>query len=104
MSDNEKERNKKNRGFTVCCLWRNLWNAWIIISNYLILAVLECKPAIPNAVGRSLISSTLGVLTIHFGYRTREFKQGKTVILLGCAVLILVGILYVVGIVPCAMA
>jgi len=70
----------------------------------LFFAVLECKPAIPNAVGRSLISSALGVLTIHFGYRTREFKQGKTVILLGCAVLILVGILYVVGIVPCAMA
>ena len=70
----------------------------------LFFAVLECKPAIPNAVGRSLISSTLGVLTIHFVYRTREFKQGKTVILLGCAVLILVGILYVVGIVPCAMA
>ena len=70
----------------------------------LFLAILECKPAIPNAVGRSLISSTLGVLTIHFVYRTREFKQGKTVILLGCAVLILVGILYVVGIVPCAMA
>jgi hypothetical protein len=70
----------------------------------LFFAVLECKPAIPNAVGRSLISSALGVLTIHFGYRAREFEQGKTVILLGCAVLILVGILYVVGIVPCAMA
>ena len=48
----------------------------------LFLAVLECRPAITNAIGRSLISSALGVLTIHFGYRARMFKEGKTVMLL----------------------
>lgn len=69
----------------------------------LFLAVLECKPAIPNAIGRSIISSALGVLTIHFGYRARLYKEGKSVILLGFAILILVGILYIVGIIPCAM-
>ena len=70
----------------------------------LFIAVLECKPAIPNAIGRSIISSVLGVLTIHFGYRARMFKEGKTTILLGCIVLTLVGIVYIVVIIPCAMS
>jgi len=70
----------------------------------LFVAVLECKPAVPSAIGRSLISSALGVLTIHFGYRTRMFKEGKTVMLLGLAVLILVSLLYIIGIIPCAMS
>ena len=70
----------------------------------LFFAVLECKPGIPNAIGRSILSSALGVLTIHFGYRARMFKEGKSVMLLGCVVLILVGILYMVGIIPCAIS
>ncbi len=70
----------------------------------LFFAVLECKPAIPNAIGRSIISSALGVLTIHFGYRARMFKEGKSVMLLGCIVLILIGLLYLIGIIPCAMS
>ncbi len=70
----------------------------------LFLAVLECKTAVPNAIGRSILSSTLGVLTMHFGYRARMFKEGKTIILLGFIVLILVGIIYIVGIIPCAMS
>ena len=70
----------------------------------LFFAVLECKPAIPNAIGRSIISSALGVLTIHFGYRARMFKEGKSVMLLGYVVLILIGLLYIVGIIPCAIS
>ena len=70
----------------------------------LFIAVLECKPAIPNAIGRSIISSALAILTIHFGYRAREFKEGKTVMMLGSIILVLVGILYIIGIIPCAMS
>jgi len=70
----------------------------------LFIAVLECKPAIANAISRSILSSALGVLTIHFGYRARMFKEGKTVMLFGGFLLILVGILYIVGIIPCAMS
>lgn len=70
----------------------------------LFLAVLECKPAIPNAIGRSIISSALGLLTIHFGFRARLFKEGKTVMMFGGLILVLVGILYIIGIIPCAMS
>lgn len=70
----------------------------------LLIAVLECKPAIPNAIGRSIISSALAILTIHFGYRARKFKEGKTVMMLGGIILVLVGILYIIGIIPCAMS
>ena len=70
----------------------------------LFIAVLECKPAIPNAIGRSIISSALAILTIHFGYRAKEFKEGKTVMMLGGIILILVGILYIIGIIPCAIS
>jgi len=70
----------------------------------LFFAVLECKPAIANAIGRSILSSALGVLTIHFGYRAREFKEGKTVMMFGGFLLVLVGILYIVGIIPCALS
>ena len=70
----------------------------------LFFAVLECKPAILDAVGRSIISLTMGILTIHFGYRAKEFKEGKTVMILGGVVLILVGLLYIIGIIPCAMS
>lgn len=70
----------------------------------LFFAVLECKPAILDAIGRSIISSTIGILTIHFGYRAREFKEGKTVMVLGGVVLILVCLLYIIGIIPCAMS
>jgi len=70
----------------------------------LFFAVLECKPAIPDAIGRSIISSALGILTIHFGNRAREFKEGKYVMILGGIILILVGLLYIIGIIPCAMS
>ena len=70
----------------------------------LFIAVLECKPGIPNAIGRSLISLTLAILTIHFGYRARLFKEGKTVMLLGLSVLILIAILYIIGIIPCMLS
>jgi len=70
----------------------------------LFIAVLECKPAIPNAIGRSIISSALAILTIHFGYRAKEFKEGKTVMILGGLILVLVSILYIIGIIPCAMS
>ena len=70
----------------------------------LLIAVLECKPAVPNAIGRSILSSALGILTIHFGYRARMFKEGKTMILFGCIILTLVGIVYIFGIFPCAMS
>ena len=69
----------------------------------LIIAVLECRPGIPNAIGRSIISIALAILTIHFGKRAKNTKQGVLVILLGIALLILVGLLYIFGIVPCAM-
>ena len=67
----------------------------------LFIAVLECKPGIPNAIGRSLISLALAILTIHFGYRARLFKEGKTVMLMGFVVIILIALLYVIGIIPC---
>ena len=70
----------------------------------LFFAVLECRPAIPNAIGRSLISSALGIITIHFGYRARLFKEGKTIILLGVVILILIALLYGIGIIPCMMS
>lgn len=70
----------------------------------LFFAVLECKPAIPNAIGRSLISTAIGLLTIHFGYRARSFKEGKTVIILGIIILILIALLYGIGIIPCMMS
>jgi len=70
----------------------------------LFFAVLECRPAIPNAIGRSLISSALGIITIHFGYRARLFKESKTIILLGVVILILIALLYGIGIIPCMMS
>ena len=70
----------------------------------LFFAVLDCKSAIYNAIGRSLISLALGILTIHFGYRAREFKEGKTVMIFGAIILVLVGILYIIGIIPCIIS
>ena len=67
----------------------------------LFIAVLECKPAILNAIGRSIISSALAILTIHFGYRAKDFKEGKSVIIFGGIILVLVVVLYIVGIIPC---
>jgi hypothetical protein len=68
------------------------------------IAVLECKPAIPNAIVISILSSALGILTIHFGYRARMLKEGKIVMLLGFAALILIAILYIIGIIPCMIS
>jgi len=70
----------------------------------LLFAVLECKPAVINAIFRSILSSSLGILSIHFGYRARMFKEGKTVMLLGASVIILVSIIYIIGIIPCMMS
>lgn len=68
----------------------------------LFIAVLECKPEILNVIGRSIISISLGLLSIHLGRKSKT-KQGTLVILLGIGVLILVGLLYIFGIIPCAM-
>jgi hypothetical protein len=67
----------------------------------LFFSVLECKPAILNAILRSIISSALGILTIHLGYRSKEFKEGKIVIVLGMLIFIVIILLYIFGIVPC---
>lgn len=69
----------------------------------LFIAVLECRPGIPNAIGRSIISIVLGLMAIHFGQRAKNHKQGIIVIFFGIVVLILVVILYIFGIIPCAM-
>ena len=70
----------------------------------LFIAVLECKPAIVNAIIRSIICAGLGVLTVHFGYRAKKFKQGQVVIILGVTLDVFVIILYIVGIIPCLMS
>ena len=68
----------------------------------LFLAVLECKPAIINAIGRSIVSIGLALMTIHFGRKTKT-KEGKSVILFGIVILIVVILCYIFGIIPCAM-
>ena len=68
---------------------------------FLFIAVLECKPAILNAIGRSIISTALAVMTIHFGRRSKT-KQGFSLVLFGIILLILVVLLYIIGIIPCA--
>jgi membrane protein DedA with SNARE-associated domain len=68
----------------------------------LITAVLECRPALLNAIGRSIVSISLSLLTIHFGRRS-DTKQEKLVVILGSIVLILVVLLYIFGIIPCAI-
>ena len=70
----------------------------------LFLSVLDCKTGISNAIGRSLISLALSILTIHFGYRARLFKEGKITILLGFFLIILLIILYIIGIIPCMLS
>jgi len=67
----------------------------------LFIAVLECRPAILNAIGRSIISISLSFLTIHFGRRSKT-KEGKLVIILGIIVFVLVVVSYIFGIIPCA--
>lgn len=67
----------------------------------LFIAVLECRPAVLNAIGRSIISISLSFLTIHFGRRSKT-KEGKLVIILGIIVFVLVVVSYIFGIIPCA--
>ena len=67
----------------------------------LFIAVLECRPAIPNAIGRSIISTALAIMTIHFGRRSKT-KQGISLVLFGIILLVLVVLLYIFGIIPCA--
>jgi hypothetical protein len=69
----------------------------------LFIAVLECRPGIPNAIGRSIISTALAIMTMHFGRRSKT-KQGISVIIFGIILLILVVLLYIFGIIPCAMS
>ena len=98
----EKKKNIEDLRFTV---YGGVCGIIALLSLIILfIAVLECKPAVPYAIGRSILSLALGFLTIHFGYRARMFKEGKTIILLGIIVLILVGIIYIVGIIPCAMS
>ena len=59
-------------------------------------AVLECRPGIPNAIGRSIITTALAIMTIHFGKRSPT-KQGASVIILGIVILILVHLFYIFG-------
>jgi hypothetical protein len=66
------------------------------------MAVLECRPALLNAIGRSVVSISLSLLTIHFGRRS-DTKQGKLVVILGILVMILVVLSYEFGIIPCAI-
>ena len=67
----------------------------------LFIAVLECRPGIPNAIGRSIISISLAIMTIHFGKKSPT-KQGISIVIFGIILLILVIILYIFGIIPCA--
>lgn len=66
----------------------------------LFFAVLECTPAVINAIIRSIISTSLALLTIHFGWKSQT-KEGKSVITLGIIIIILVIITYIFGIIPC---
>jgi hypothetical protein len=65
----------------------------------LFFAVLECTPAVINAIIRRIISTSLALLTIHFGWKSQT-KEGKSVITLGI-IIILVIITYIFGIIPC---
>jgi hypothetical protein len=67
----------------------------------LLFAVLECRPAVINAIGRSIVSASLAILSIHFGKKS-DTKEGKIVVLIGIIILILVVISYIFGIIPCA--
>ena len=66
----------------------------------LFLTTLKCSSGVNNAVGLSI---ALSILTIHFGLRAKT-HEGKLVIILGIAVLILVGLIYAIGIIPCAFS
>jgi len=78
----------------------------VMVFIFLFIAVVleSCRPPIYLSVGRSLICIILSIMTLYFGYQARATKQGITVILLGIAVLLLVGILYIVGIIPCVVS
>jgi len=67
----------------------------------LLISVLECRPAILNAIGRSIVSASLAIMAIHLGKKS-DSKEGKSVIFLGLVILILVIISYIFGIMPCA--
>ena len=69
----------------------------------LFFTTVECKPAVLNAIGRSIVSFSLGILTIHFGRRSKA-QEGKVVIIGGIIILILVGLTYIFGIIPCALS
>lgn len=100
----KKEKTKNTEDLQFAVYGGICWILGLLSLIILFIAVLECKPAIPNAIGRSIISSALAVLTIHFGYRAKEFKEVKTVMMLGGIILVLVGVLYIIGIIPCAMS
>lgn len=68
----------------------------------LFFTAVECKPEVMNAIGRSVVSLSLGILTIHFGRRSNA-REGKVVIIGGIVILILVGLTYIFGIIPCAL-
>lgn len=100
----KKEKTKNTEDLQFAVYGGICWILGLLSLIILFIAVLECKPGIPNAIGRSIISSALGVLTIHFGYRAKDFKEGKTVMMLGGIILVLVCVLYIIGIIPCAMS
>jgi multisubunit Na+/H+ antiporter MnhB subunit len=56
-----------------------------------------------NAIGRSIVSIALGLMSIYFGYKAKNNKEGISVIIVGVIILILVFITYIVGIIPCAL-
>jgi len=100
----KKEKTKNTEDLQFAVYGGICWILGLLSLIILFIAVLECKPGIPNAIGRSIISSALAVLTIHFGYRAKDFKEGKTVMMLGGIILVLVSVLYIIGIIPCAMS
>ena len=64
----------------------------------------RCQPEdITNAIINSIISISLGVLTINFGRKASNNKQGISMIILGVIILIFVIIMYITEIIPCIL-
>jgi len=68
----------------------------------LLIAVFECKPALVNAILISFVNVSFAVLTIHFGMKS-NIKEGRSVIIFGAVILLLVVLTYIFGIIPCIM-
>jgi hypothetical protein len=67
---------------------------------FLFFSILDCTENIINAIGLSIVSISLAVLTVHFSRRS-DTRQGKIVLALGIALVIIILLIYVFGIIQC---